>query len=226
MIEILPIQLPMPYRLGSVNCFLLKTDSTHFLVDTGSPKNRTQLERDLLDAGCVPGMLKLIILTHGDFDHSGNAAYIRNKFDSKIAMHKGDLAMVERGEMFSNRKKGNNIFTRRLIPPLIGFGKSEKFTPDLYIDEQDDLSRFGLKAKVVGIPGHSLGSIGILTISGDFICGDLFENTKEPGFNSLMDDQAAAENSANKLKNHEINTVYPGHGSPFKMAQINDSLLR
>ncbi|RLI67201.1 hypothetical protein DRO91_10540, partial [Candidatus Heimdallarchaeota archaeon] len=31
------------------------------------------LERELEKAGCKPGDLKLVVLTHGDFDHTGNA---------------------------------------------------------------------------------------------------------------------------------------------------------
>jgi glyoxylase-like metal-dependent hydrolase (beta-lactamase superfamily II) len=219
-IEIIPILLPMPFKLGSVNCYLLNTEGGYFLLDTSSSNNRAELERELKRAGCVPGKLKLILLTHGDFDHTGNAAYLRKKFDSKIAMHIDDLGMVKDGDMFSSRQKGNNIFTRKLVPLLIGFGKAERFKPDFYLDEGDELSQYGLEAKVLSIPGHSLGSIGILTNSGDLFCGDLFESTKEPALNSLMDDLAAANNSLEKLKSFEINTVYPGHGSPFQMEQF------
>jgi hydroxyacylglutathione hydrolase len=31
--------------------------------------------------------LKAIVLTHGDFDHSGNASYLGKKFGTKMAMH-------------------------------------------------------------------------------------------------------------------------------------------
>ena len=217
MLELIPIQLSMPFRMGSVNCYLLNTDNGYFLIDTGGTKNRTELEAALHHVGCEPGELKLIILTHGDFDHSGNAAYLRKKFNAKIAMHRGDLGMVEQGNMFSSRKKGNNFFTRKLIPVLVGFGSSERFTPDIYLEDGDDLSQYGLEAKVVSIPGHSLGSIGILTNPGDLICGDLFESTKEPGLNSLMDDPDAADFSVQKLSNFEIKTVYPGHGSSFRI---------
>ena len=109
MLEITPIQLSMPFRLGSVNCYLLNTDNGFFLIDTSSSNNRDELERVLQRAGCEPGQLKMIILTHGDFDHSGNAAYLRKKFDAKTAMHKDDLGMVKDGNMFSSRQKGNNI---------------------------------------------------------------------------------------------------------------------
>jgi hydroxyacylglutathione hydrolase len=137
-------------------------------------------------------------------------------------MHTGDSPMVERGDMFLNRKKPN-ILVRKLVPILSGFGKAERFTPDLYLNEGDDLSGYGFDAQVLCIPGHSQGSIGILTVAGDLFCGDLFENTDEPALNSLMDDLAAAHASLEKLRNLEISTVYPGHGEPFSMELFTES---
>ena len=210
------INLLLPYRLGSVNCYLIETDAGYVLIDTGGSNRRAQLEKELESAGCQPGSLKLIILTHGDFDHAGNAAYLREKFGARIAMHYDDSGMVERGDMFWNRKKPN-ILIRNTIRNLSGFGKSERFTPDLYIDEGYDLSEYRFDARVLHIPGHSRGSLGILTAGGDLFCGDLFDNTKKPALNSIMDDPATANASLEKLKKLNIRTVYPGHGKPLPM---------
>ena len=213
------ISLLLPYKLGSVNCYLIETDTGYILIDTGCSNKRTDLEKELESAGCKPGNLKLIVLTHGDFDHTGNAAYLRKKFDTKIAMHYDDSGMVERGNMFWNRKKGN-ILLRMIASILFGFGKSERFKPDYYIGDGYDLSRYGFDAKVLHIQGHSKGSIGILTAGGDLICGDLLSNwdkPDQPDINSIMDDSAAANTSVEKLKSLKINTVYPGHGKPFPM---------
>ena len=46
-----------------------------------------QMNEVATTAGCKLGSLKLIVLTHGDFDHTGNAAYLRHKYAIKIAMH-------------------------------------------------------------------------------------------------------------------------------------------
>ena len=214
--EIKTISLLLPYRLGSVNCYLIKTDIGHILIDTGCSNRRTDLEKELESAGCKPGNLKLIVLTHGDFDHTGNAAYLRKNFGTKIAMHYDDSGMVERGNMFWNRRK-SNIFLRIIAPILFGFGKSQRFKPDSYIEDGDDLSEHGFDAKVLHIPGHSKGSIGILTDGGDLFCGDLLENKDKPVINSIMDDSVAANASVEKLKSLKIDTVYPGHGKPFQI---------
>lgn len=214
-VEIRTIKLNLPFKLGQVNCYLIKTETGFVLIDTGASNKRMELEKDLENAGCTPGNLNLIVITHGDFDHTGNAKYLREKFSAKIAMHSDDCGMVEQGDMFSNRK--GNFFIKKLAPFLFGFGKSERFNPDLYLEDGDDLSEYGLNANIIHIPGHSKGSIGILTTDDDFFCGDLLENTKSPGLNSIMDDKAAADISIEKLKSLEIKTVYPGHGESFPM---------
>jgi glyoxylase-like metal-dependent hydrolase (beta-lactamase superfamily II) len=214
--EIKTISLSLPYKLGSVNCYLIETQTGYILIDTGCPNKRTYLEKELESAGCMPGSLKLIILTHGDFDHTGNAAYLRKRFDSKIAMHYADSGMAERGDIFSNRGK-RNLFIRMIAPSLFRFGKAERFEPDSSIGDGDNLSEYGFDAEVFHIPGHSKGSIGIMTADGDLFCGDLFINRDKPVLNHLIDDLVAANDSVQKLKSLRINTVYPGHGKPFPM---------
>lgn len=220
--EIKPIRLSLPFKLGSVNCYLVETDTGYILIDTGSSSSRANLEKELVSAGCQPGNLQLIVLTHGDFDHTGNAAYLRKKFGAKIAMHADDSGMIERGDMFWNRTSGN-MLTRMmapLLPALFGFGKSERCTPDLHIKDGYALSEYGFDAQILSIPGHSKGSIGIMTAGGDLFCGDLLENMDKPALNSIMDDLAAANASVEKLKEFAIRTVYPGHGEPFPMERF------
>jgi len=214
--EIKIITQVLPYHLGSVNCYLVKTDAGYILIDTGSSNRRAEIERELQNAGCRPGDLKLIVLTHGDFDHTGNAAYFRQRFGAPLAMHPDDFGMIERGDMFAGRGKGNPIF-KAVAPLLFRFDTADRVTPDISIGEGYDLSEYGFGAKVLSIPGHSTGSIGILTANGDLFVGDLLENTKQPALNSIMDDRAAAQASVAKLKSLKINTVYPGHGTPFSM---------
>ena len=214
--DIKTITLSMPYRLGTVNCYLVETDGGFFLIDTGTSSRRAELESELANAGCRPGDLKLIVLTHGDFDHTGNAAYLRKAFGAQIAMHRDDSGMAEEGDMFWNRSSGNALI-RMLAPILFRFGKSNRFRPDLFVAEGDDFSEYGFDAQVLSIPGHSQGSIGILTTGGDLFSGDLFDNSTGPATNSIMDDPAACEASVEKLQRFEVHTVYPGHGEPFAM---------
>lgn len=217
--DITTITLALPFRLGSVNCYLVKTAQGYSLIDTGSSNQRVVLEQALLKAGCQPGSLKLIVLTHGDFDHTGNAAYLRQKFNAPLAMHPADFDMLARGDMFASRSSGNPIF-KALAPAMFRFGKSNQITPDLQLIEDSDLAIYGLAARVISLPGHSRGSIGLLTSDGACFVGDLLENTKQPALNSIMDDRAAAQASVDKLKALNAKMIYPGHGRPFSLDQL------
>ena len=215
------LTLPLPLGMGTVNCYLLRAGDGYILIDTGASNARKILKRELDSRSCRPGALSLIVLTHGDLDHIGNAAHLRTAFGSRIAMHADDACIAETGDMFVNRNQSSFIL-RALVPRLIGFGKSDRFTPDVLIEDGFALSEYGLEARAIMIPGHSKGSIGILTAGGDFFCGDLFDNTKTPALNSLMDDRDTAIRSAAKLGSLGVRTVYPGHGKPFSMDQLSE----
>lgn len=98
---------------------------------------------------------------------------------------------------------------------VFGLSDFERFTLDTFLEDNQDLSELGLEATVIHLPGHSKGSIGILTKGGDFFSGDLLVNIDKPVKNTLIDDQARFSESAERLKTLEIRTVYPGHGKPF-----------
>lgn len=208
---------------GGVNCYLVTLDKGFVLIDTGFSKNREDIEKELECAGCKSGTLKLIVLTHGDFDHSGNCAYFREKYGTKIAMNDGDKGMVEKGDLFYNRNV--NFLTKILGKLMLLFLRTrlkedDRFTPDIFIEDGYNLSMFGFDAQIIGIPGHSKGSIGVLTNMGELFCGDLLQNTKKPAKNSMIVDDKAFNESLEKLKDLKINIVYPGHGESFQMEQF------
>jgi len=175
-------------------------------------------------AGCRPGNLKLVILTHGDVDHAGNGAYLHAEYGAKVALHRDDAGMVERGDMNWNRKaRPDRISTLgRVVMPISrilalfgGPSKLETFAPDLYLEDGQDLSGYGLAAQVLHLPGHSRGSIGILTAGGALFCGDLLMNMTRPAIHFMIDDLPAARASIQRLQGLGGRTVYPGHGKPF-----------
>ena len=220
-------------NLGGVNCYLAKTDHGYILIDTGFLSKRAKLEQELTTAGCRPGNLNLIILTHGDTDHADNAAYLRKKYGAKIVLHALDAPIVERGDMSSARQakpdKIGLIFKVMipLAPLLFKTNAFEYFTPDFTIDEGFDLAEYGFNARVLHLPGHSKGSIGILT-SEDFssqpagvgpavFCGDLLYNFIGRPSCQLIDNLADFNNSLEKLKRLGVKMIYPGHGKPFQL---------
>jgi hydroxyacylglutathione hydrolase len=73
---------------------------------------------------------------------------------------------------------------------------------------------------VLSLPGHTAGSIGVLTSAGDLFCGDLLVNRRQPKQNALAEDAALLAASVERLKGRGVRRVYPGHGAPFPMEQL------
>jgi hydroxyacylglutathione hydrolase len=213
-LKITTITMKLLAGLATVNCYLLDGGENYLLIDTGPSGKKNVMDNALQQAGCQPGDLKLILLTHGDSDHTGNASFLRDKYGTPIAMHQEDKGMVIEGDMLYHRR-GNLV--SQIISPFMDLGRKYRFTPDFYVGDGYPLLSYGIEALVVHIPGHSSGSIGVLTTEGDFFCGDLFNNNKnkKPALRGIIDDEAAARASVEKLKDIDIIQVYPGHGDPF-----------
>ena len=205
-----------------VNSYLIKTDNGRYLVDTGMKKKRRQLEDELEKAACKPGDLKLIIVTHGHFDHVGNAAYLRDRYGARVAMHREDTRMIESGDMFIDAKGSILTGLIGVLMKLFGLSEFERFTPDMYLEDSQDLSEYGLPATIIHTPGHSKGSISILTEEGDLFCGDIYDNVKTPGKTSLVDDRITFDDSVEKLRRLNPLRIYPGHGNPFNVEELSD----
>lgn len=215
-------------EVGGTNCYLIRTgDDDYILVDTGLSTRRDRLLIELKKAGCRPGNLKLILLTHGDPDHADNCAFLREKYGARTAIHREDAGMVETGNASWNRKVRPDRISRifailiTLLGKLNRTSQFDTFTPDLLLEDGQDLAEYGWKARILHLPGHSKGSIGILTSGGDLICGDLIYNFGRPA-SLYIDDLAAYRTSLDKLKSIEIKIVYPGHGRPFPMDRFAD----
>lgn len=225
--------------LDGTNSYLLKTEEGFLLVDTGGHitmdkvfTNRLELLKGELDkAGVNEDNLKLIVLTHGHNDHVANATYLRELYHTKIAMHPLDIKQVEKLDMnimmssfryqsialtllFKILKKMITKINQKTIDDFTAF------SPDILLEEGDELSQYGFDAKIIHIPGHTQGSIGLLTGEGDFICGDVLENMKKPAKAPNAEDFQALDKSIEKIRNLNAVKIYPGHGKPFGAEEV------
>ena len=208
-------------RLTFVNAYLLRAGDGFILIDTGMALHWDKLEAELTGAGCLPDRLRLVILTHGDHDHAGNCKKLQILYGAQIAMHKADAPMVSDGlirkrKIKSLRNKAffilKTIFRRRF--------DHDKFKPDIYLGDGQNISEYGLNATVYHLPGHTHGSIGILTEEGNFFSGDIFVNTVRPETARLIEKQYELDKSMERIKKLKIKAIYPGHGMPFAFERI------
>lgn len=211
--------------LGMVNVYLIANENGFFLIDTGFATHRARVDALLRGAGCGAGDLKLIVVTHGDADHAANAAYLRTRYGAKIAMHRAEAPAVERGNMFLSR--GTPSLGRRLMKPVMSLfrlRKRDRFTPDILLEDGDRLDAYAWDAVALHVPGHTRGSIAVLTDDGDFFSGDFLENRRVPSISTFVDDQEALMASFRRIEELSIQTVHPGHGGPFPFVAITTRL--
>lgn len=212
-------------NLGMVNAYLLKARDGFVLIDTGLPIQWPLLDSQLAAAGCVPGNLKLVIITHGDWDHTGSVVRVREKYNVKVAMHAGDVPQVENGVMLKRKVKPliyGLMFKFRMLMMKLKRSKRSfpKFKPDILLSDGQSLAQYGLAAKVIHTPGHTPGSLSVLTDDGNLFAGDLFTNRKKPAEANIIQNGSQLKSSLDKLKTLNIKTIYPGHGTPFALNLI------
>jgi hydroxyacylglutathione hydrolase len=112
----------------------------------------------------------------------------------------------------------------RVVSVFVKPGPFDTFEPDIYVEDEQSLSQYGLDAKIVYLPGHTKGSIGILTSDGDLFCGDLMGSMMgRPSLEFFIDDMAAAKASLERLRRLRVGTVYPGHGKLFMFERVRRS---
>lgn len=127
------------------------------MVDTHQEKYREKILNF-----CKPYYISRIILTHGHFNHVQNAAFLSEYLNKPIAMHKADLGLVPNNMVQS-------LYTHTLLGKIVllasmkGFNIDNlpKFKPTIFIKEGDTLNNYGISGKIIELPGHTDGSIGI-----------------------------------------------------------------
>jgi len=202
---------------GFVNAYLVETGDGFVLIDTGIGQQWRRLENELRKAGCLPGKLKLVLVTHGDFDHTGNGARLQREYQVKVAMHRDDVAMVQTGVTTDRQTRGLAARLLWLAGTLLRRGSPfATFEPDILLEDGQSLDSYGLKATVYHTPGHTKGEIAILTSQGQLFTGDTVSNNSgHVAVAPFVDDFAQLRNSVAALKGMKANVVYPGHGKPF-----------
>lgn len=207
---------------GRTSCYVVKGKDGYIIIDTGISNRQEDLIEQLDNLGCTPGSIKLILLTHGHYDHAGNTAYLRKIHGAKVAMHKGDINTVRTAS--NEFPEGNSLLGSLMRNMSINKDKNvkwEAFEPDILLDNNSSLAEYGFDAKVVYLPGHTMGSIGFLTGDKKLFSGDTVMNIVRPGLALFAEDFSMLRKSVDAIKNLDIDMIYPGHGKPFVASRIS-----
>ncbi len=194
---------------GNVNCYIVADNDKAILIDTGREKYREKILEK-----CKEFHVSLIVLTHGHMDHCQNAAYLANALHIPIAMNKKDMNLIP-----DNRKQ--SLFAKTFLGKIVlsvslsSFEKDslEVFEPTIYLKNGDDLSDYGVDAKIVELPGHTNGSIGV-EIGDNLFVGDALMNMFYPTVSMLYAEEQEMLSSAEYISELGDKTIYFGHGKP------------
>ncbi len=150
------------------------------MIDGGSPNKAEAFKQAIEKIQMNPQDIKLMVLTHGHFDHIGSAKEIKEITGAKIAMHLSDIDYIDKSKWTHMLPKGVGIWgsiNSALTHVAIPFINFPPFEVDIVIrDEGMPLTGFGIPGKVVYTPGHTAGSISVILDSGDAFIGCLAQN--------------------------------------------------
>jgi len=214
--------------LGITNVYLLRGRWGWLLVDAGPRHCERRLFRSLAHRGLQPASIKLIVVTHAHFDHVGSLAAIRSRCACPVAVHLAEADVLRRGQAVVPPSlslitrpavalaRRHKRLTRRLMAfPPVG--------PEIVVTGPLDLAPLGFDARIVPTPGHTAGSLSVLTGSGDAFVGDLAINYFRhhawllPPFG---DDPRQIRQSWTDLIALGVRRFYPAHGLPLHVQRL------
>jgi hydroxyacylglutathione hydrolase len=175
------------------------------LVDTGVAGAEKDISIALQKINRKLSDVDIIILTHSHPDHIGAASLIQHKSGAQVYAHKNERAWIEDVDRQGKER------------PVPGFAKlvAGSVAPDRLLVDGDVLSfGEGLTFRVLHTPGHSSGSISLLSEeNGLLFSGDLIP---QPDNMPIYEDVAALANSLVRIAEiQNLTTLYSSWDDPL-----------
>lgn len=217
---------PHLHRLGNdiVASYLIEVPEGITLIDAGLPGHWNDLKAELAAIGRPISDIRGLVLTHGDGDHIGFAERLRRETGVPVFIHAADAHRVRTGE-----KPKTAMGPARLGPTLGFFAygirknalRTHHVSEVVEVADGDVLDLPGAPV-IIGMPGHSPGSIAVhVPVADAVFVGDALTTrhvlTGKVGAQPapFTDEPDTALASLDRLAGVSASWVLPGHGAPW-----------
>ena len=181
------------------NCYIAINEDTNesIIIDPGSAFER--IKSAVESTGTKP---VAILLTHGHFDHAGEAASTAKEYGIKIYTHE---ATAEELKNPSINLSGDM------------FGDSKSYSADVFLKDDEEIDLAGLHVKCLFTPGHTPGGCCFyfpnedIVFTGDTLFSGSVGRTDFPG-GSMSQLVGSIKSKLMTLSDDTI--CYPGHNEP------------
>ena len=191
-------------RLGQLetNCYLIFNPKTNncLIIDPADEANF--ISEKIISQKLIP---RLIIATHGHFDHILAAGELQRTFQIPLAINYNDLFLLKNTLKSSQYWLGQEIF---FLPPQ----------PTIDLRREKTILLDKTKIQIIKTPGHTPGSICLyLPKAKTLFSGDTLFLREKARIDFTYSDKKEYQKSLAKLEKLLPLQLYPGHGpSGFK----------
>ena len=214
------------HRIGNdiVAAYLVVTPDGVTVIDAGLAGHWHELLAELASMGRTLDDVKGVILTHGDSDHVGFAERLRRDHKVPVYVHARDAGRAKGGPKPANAKQPMRL------GPLLGFTayalrkggmRTTWLTEVVEVHDGETLDLPGAP-QIIGLPGHSEGSIAIYVPAADAVfVGDglttrhVLTGKTGPQPAPFTDEPDQAIRSLRAIVATGAKWVLPGHGAPW-----------
>ncbi|WP_053630718.1 MBL fold metallo-hydrolase [Streptomyces sp. H021] len=208
----------------NINAYLL-LGRRPVIVDAGTPGSGRRIAEQVAAHGVDPADVSLIVVTHGHIDHFGSAAELHRLTGAPVAGHVADLGPFRTGrarEPYLPTGRMGRLMARNKKLHM----RVEPFEPGVLVAGETDLEDFGVAARIMPTPGHTAGSVSVLTSEGDLVAGDLIANSffglvrGRPANPPFHDDPLLNLASLRRMLDLNPTRLHVGHGTPLEPDRV------
>ena len=216
-----PIQIAdgvFQLRVIGARVTVLVEDGEALLVDAGLPGSAPVILRGLRRLGVFPEDLTRVALTHYHPDHAGGLGQLVAGRDVAVAAHESEAEIIEGKEPMPTVLAEGPL--GEMTAPVIARLMGRPVAVDDRLEDGDAIP-FGTEVRVVHLPGHTRGSIGLLLPEkGAVIVGDALQyklaRRLSPPITLNEERFRLAMQSLEKLSALEYETIAFSHFPPLR----------